>query len=205
MEFVIVIIVIISSMVLHELAHGMVAYKLGDTTAKDDGRLTLNPLKHLDPVMSLALPLLMYLTGGVVFGGAKPVPVNPGKLRGGKWGMAAVAIAGPATNFLIALAAFLLGYYFEVSGLVEIILREYVVINLGFMVFNLIPIPPLDGSRVIYPIMPDFVQRWMDGMERFGVMVIYILLIVAGGFFSWVMNGAVMGVYQFFLNLVGAI
>ena len=95
-------IVILISMMLHELAHGFVAYWLGDDTAKDEGRLTLNPLKHLDPVLSIAMPLLLFLTGGPIFGGAKPVPVDSRRLKFGVWGMALVAIAGPLMNFLLA-------------------------------------------------------------------------------------------------------
>ena len=110
-ETIIVLAVILFSMVLHELAHGFVAYKLGDDTAKDDGRLTLNPLKHLDPWLSIAMPLLLLFSGGPVFGGAKPVPVDSSKLKWGAWGMALVSIAGPLTNFLIAFVAFLIGFY----------------------------------------------------------------------------------------------
>ena len=109
LEVIIVLAVILLSMMLHELAHGFVAYKLGDDTAKEDGRLTLNPLKHLDPWLSVAMPLILLLSGGPVFGGAKPVPVNSSKLKWGPWGMALVAIAGPLTNFLIAFVAFLVG------------------------------------------------------------------------------------------------
>lgn len=94
--------VILLSMMLHELAHGYVAYLLGDETAKDEGRLTLNPFKHLDPVLSVAMPLLLFLSGGPIFGGAKPVPIDPKKLKHGVWGMAMVAIAGPLTNFVLA-------------------------------------------------------------------------------------------------------
>lgn len=103
--------VILVSMVLHELAHGVVAYWLGDNTAKVDGRLTLNPLKHLDPILSVLMPLLLFISGAPVFGGAKPVPVDSRNLRFGPWGMALVAIAGPITNFLIAFVSFLIGHW----------------------------------------------------------------------------------------------
>ena len=161
---VIVLGVIVVSMVLHELAHGYVAYFLGDTTAKEDGRLTLNPLQHLDPVMSVILPMISFFLGGVVFGGAKPVPVNSRKLRGGVWGMALVALAGPLTNFLIALVALALGTKVPALsyGWSAQVLLQFVVVNLGFGVFNLIPIPPLDGSRVLYALMPDGVRELMD-------------------------------------------
>ena len=106
-----IIVIILISMMLHELAHGVVAYLLGDDTAREEGRLTLNPLKHLDPFLSLILPLFLLISGGPVFGGAKPVPVNSRNLKYGVWGMALVAIAGPFTNFLLAFLAFLIGFW----------------------------------------------------------------------------------------------
>lgn len=206
---VIVIMVIIISMVLHELAHGWVAYKLGDDTAKEDGRLTLNPLKHLDPFMSVILPVILYLSGGVVFGGAKPVPVNFSRVKGGVWGMALVAIAGPMTNFLIAFVWFLVGYYtgmFEgaLGGVGKLIATEFVMVNLGFMVFNLLPIPPLDGSRVIYAVMPDGVRAAMDNLEKVGLILVYVLIVFGGAFFTSIMSGAIMGILNGFYWIVGA-
>ena len=109
LRIVIVLIIAVFSVILHELAHGVVAYWLGDRTAKDAGRLTLNPLKHIDPFMSILVPVILYIMKAPVFGGAKPVPVNYRNLKGREWGMALVAIAGPLTNFLIALIAFLIG------------------------------------------------------------------------------------------------
>ena len=203
---VVVLCVIVFSMMLHELAHGGVAYLLGDETAKEDGRLTLNPLKHLDPFMSVILPLISYLLGGVVFGGAKPVPVNPHRLKGKEWGMAAVAIAGPLTNFVLAFVSFLILELTSVntgSGLAYTILIEMVFVNLGFGVFNLIPIPPLDGSRVLYVLMPDGVREFMDKMEKFGIYIIYILILVGGGVFSSVMTGAIQGIIDVFYWIIG--
>lgn len=156
-------VIVLVSMIFHELAHGLVAYWLGDDTAKSEGRLTLNPTKHLDPFLSILLPLIMFISGGPVFGGAKPVPVNSRNLKHGVWGMALVAIAGPLTNFVLALVGFLIGYYTGVfmtgAGIWGEILADVVTINLGFGVFNLIPIPPLDGSRVLYAIAPDGVRN----------------------------------------------
>ncbi len=203
---VIVLCVIVFSMMLHELAHGGVAYLLGDETAKEDGRLTLNPLKHLDPFMSLILPLLSYLMGGVVFGGAKPVPVNPYKLKGREWGMAAVAVAGPLTNFVLAFLSFLILELSSVtvaSGIIYTVLLEMIFVNLGFGVFNLIPIPPLDGSRVLYVLMPDGVRELMNKMEKFGIYIIYILILVGGGVFSSVMSGAINGILEGFYWIIG--
>ena len=203
---IIVLGVIIISMMLHELAHGVTAYFLGDTTAKDDGRLTLNPLKHLDPFMSVILPLMSYLMGGVVFGGAKPVPVNSRNLKGGVWGMALVAFVGPLTNFLLAFISFLL---LEVAGfgqgseIIYTILIEMVFVNLGFGVFNLFPIPPLDGSRILYAIAPDGVRDFMDRLERVGIYIIYMLILIGGGVFSSVMSGALSGILSGFYWIIG--
>ena len=102
----IVFVIILFSMVLHEMAHAYMAYFLGDTTAKEEGRLSINPLVHIDPLMSIAIPLLLFISGGPIFGGAKPVPVSRRRLKGGQWGMALVAIAGPLTNFLLAFLGF---------------------------------------------------------------------------------------------------
>lgn len=193
-------------MMLHELAHGWVAYKLGDDTAKTEGRLTLNPFKHLDPVLSVAMPLLLFLSGGPIFGGAKPVPIDTRKLKHGVWGMALVAIAGPLTNFILAFLAFLLGHFtgwLYDPGVLGAILTDFVFINLGFGIFNLIPIPPLDGSRVLYAVAPDGVRNIMEGMERWGIILVMILVILVPGWLSMIMGGAMNGILDFFYWIVG--
>ena len=204
--------VILVSMVLHELAHGVMAYWLGDDTAKEDGRLTLNPLKHLDPVMSVALPLLLFVMGGPVFGGAKPVPINMRNLRGGPWGMALVAVAGPLVNFILALIGFLVGHFtgvFQVVGegiyvdnLMGEILGQFVLINIGFGIFNMLPIPPLDGSRVLYAISPDGVRNFLDMMEAYGMIVVMMLVMFGGTVLSEIMINGRNGVLGFFVWLV---
>ena len=202
----VVFVVVLISMIFHELAHGFMAYFLGDDTAKEEGRLTLNPLKHLDPLLSVALPLLLFMTGGPIFGGAKPVPVNSKNLKYGVWGMAMVAVAGPLMNFVIAFVAFLVGYYtgwLEAPGLIGVIFDYLVLINLGFGVFNLIPIPPLDGSRVLYAIAPDGVREAMSGMEKWGIMVVLLLVVVFPSFISMIMGGAMEGILRFFFWIVG--
>lgn len=202
----VVFVVVLISMIFHELAHGFMAYFLGDDTAKEEGRLTLNPLKHLDPLLSVALPLLLFMTGGPIFGGAKPVPVNSKNLKYGVWGMAMVAVAGPLMNFVIAFVAFLVGYYtgwLEAPGLIGVIFDYLVLINLGFGVFNLIPIPPLDGSRVLYAIAPDGVREAMSGMEKWGIMVVLLLVVVFPSFISMIMGGVMEGILRFFFWIVG--
>lgn len=190
---IIVLIIILVSVILHELAHGVVAYFLGDRTAKDAGRLTLNPLKHIDPVMSILVPVVLYLMRAPVFGGAKPVPINSHNLKGREWGLALVAIAGPLTNLLIAFVAFLIARFsgiFYDQGMAYFIFTEVIFINLGFMLFNLIPIPPLDGSRVLYAFSPDVIRNFMTRIEQYGFIIVYFLIFLFGDVFSNLMiNG----------------
>ena len=148
-----VLVLSVGSIILHELAHGVVAYWLGDQTAKLSGRLTLNPIKHIDPFMSILLPVLLAMAGMPIFGGAKPVPINTRNLKGGVWGFALVAIAGPLTNLILAFIFFLFGHFtgaFYVDGFGGMLCYIGMVLNMGFCLFNIIPIPPLDGSRVLY-------------------------------------------------------
>lgn len=201
-------VIVLVSMIFHELAHGLVAYFLGDDTAKAEGRLTLNPAKHLDPFLSVLLPLMLFMTGGPIFGGAKPVPVDGRNLKYGVWGMALVAIAGPLTNFLMAFLAFLLGWYTGAfalgAGFWGEVLVDVVMINLGFGVFNLIPIPPLDGSRVLYAIAPDGVRAVMAQMERWGILIVMVLVVAAPGVVNTIMGGAINGILDMFFWIVGA-
>lgn len=204
---VIILLITIFSVILHELAHGIVAYLLGDRTAKDAGRLSLNPLKHIDPYMSILVPVILYMLNAPVFGGAKPVPINSYNLKGKEWGMALVAVSGPLTNFLIAFIAFLIGHFtgflYGASGeLPSFIFAKLILVNLGFMLFNLIPIPPLDGSRVLYAFAPDSFRSILAGLERYGVIVIYLLILLFGEVFSGLMVNGTNGILQFFYSLV---
>jgi len=203
-----VLVIILVSMILHELAHGVVAYLLGDTTAKENGRLTLNPLKHLDPIISVLLPLLMFIAGGPVFGGAKPVPVNTRKLKWGAFGMALVAIAGPLTNFLLALISFVIFYHtglLSTNNFIGTLAANFVTINLGFFVFNILPIPPLDGSRILYVIAPDGVRDLMEKMEStLGVWLVFGLILIFSSALTTLMSAMISGIIHFFLMLVGA-
>lgn len=185
-QIVIVLGVILVSMTLHEAMHAFVGYWLGDDTAKLEGRLTLNPIKHIDPFLTLILPVVLAIVGAPIFGGAKPVPFNPARLRYDEWGAALVAVAGPLTNFVIAFILF--GVYalagMPTEGLLGSILTTGILVNLGFFIFNILPIPPLDGSRVLYALAPEFVRRGMEMIERYGLIFIFLLVLVAAPLLS---------------------
>lgn len=204
----IILLIVVVSVILHELSHGIVAYWLGDHTAKDAGRLTLNPIKHIDPYMSILVPVILYLLKAPVFGGAKPVPINSYNLKWHEWGMALVAIAGPITNLLVSFIAFIIGHFSGLlygggGELLEFIFSEIVYINLGFMIFNLIPIPPLDGSRVLYAISPDGFRNILISLEKYGFVIVYLLIFLFGEVFSHIMLGAMRGILNFFYWIVG--
>jgi len=190
---VIVIGVILVSMTFHEAMHAFAAYWLGDDTARLEGRLTLNPIRHIDLFLTILLPLMLALSGAPIFGGAKPVPFNPNNVRWGEWGAALVAIAGPITNFLLAFVIF--GIWVLAGapsqGLWGQIFVTAVSVNLGFFIFNMIPIPPLDGSRVLYALAPEFVRRGMEAMERFGIIIVFAIILLAGSAFGTFIMAAI--------------
>lgn len=199
----VVIVVILLSMTLHEAMHAFVGYWLGDDTAKEHGRLTLNPIKHIDPFLTLILPVTLALLQAPIFGGAKPVPFNPDRVKYGEWGAALVAVAGPLTNFLIAFIAF--GVYVVCGmpneGLWALILSTTVSVNLGFFVFNMLPLPPLDGSRVLYALAPEFVRRIMETIEQFGVFFVFAIVLFA----SSAIGAIMLTVINFIINIFGRI
>ena len=175
-----IIIAILISMVLHEVMHGVVASHLGDDTAKMSGRLTLNPLQHIDPFTTVLLPLMLVLVGLPPFGAAKPVPVDYRKLRYGDAGMALVAVAGPLTNLALAVAFALLfkGVGPLIGAGLSNVLALIVQVNLSFFIFNMIPFPPLDGSRLLYAVAPEPVQDFMRFIEGMGLSAIVLFMLV---------------------------
>lgn len=199
-----VLIVILISMTMHEAMHAYTSYWLGDDTARLQGRLTINPIKHIDPFMTILLPLILAMSGAPVFGGAKPVPFNPNKIRGDEWGIAMVAIAGPITNFLIAFVVF--GIWALVNPQIEIINQFFVTavyVNLGFFIFNMIPIPPLDGSRVLYALAPDFAKKVMEKIESFGVMIVFAFVLIASPLLMRFMSDTMSLIFNLFLFIFG--
>jgi Zn-dependent protease len=180
------LIVLLFSVIIHELAHGYVAYSLGDPTAKYEGRLTLNPLKHLDPFGSVILPLLLFIAGSpFLFGWAKPVPINPYNFTDKKYGEIKVSIAGPASNFLLAIIFGLILRFIPDSIIlynpgISIALGYIVAINIWLAIFNLIPVPPLDGSWILFSFLPASWQGAKVFLKQYGI-VILVLLILFGG------------------------
>ena len=184
-------------------------YFLGDDTAKMEGRLTLNPIKHIDPFLTLILPILLAISGLPIFGGAKPVPFNPERVRYEEWGAALVAIAGPLTNLIIAFVAFgilnITGMGTSGGGdILHQVLVTTVMVNLGFFVFNMIPLPPLDGSRVLYALAPEFVRRGMEALERLGIIVIFAIVLIASPFIGVFMRTAIGIFIEVFSRIFGA-
>jgi len=191
MEYLFLIIILIFSVVIHEVSHGAIANYLGDPTAKYVGRLTLNPLKHLDPLGSVILPLFLILIaklsgGGIIFGWAKPVPINPSNLRDKKYGEAKVALAGPASNLSVALVFGLALRFIPALSILPgfYLMFSYIVyINILLAVFNLLPIPPLDGSHLLFTFLPYSMQSIKIFLSQFGF---FILLFIIFFLFPWV-------------------
>jgi Zn-dependent protease len=182
-DFIFSILILIFSVVVHEVSHGYAAYFQGDNTAKYAGRLTLNPLKHLEWFGSFILPVISYFLGGFIIGWAKPVPFNPYNLRNQKWGEAIVAIAGPAANICLALFFGLLlrfGAFAAFDPAFVTIIGTIVFINLVLATFNLVPIPPLDGSKIIFSFLPYRWQRVRPFFERYGFIILLFFI-----FFLW--------------------
>lgn len=174
------IVILIFSAIIHEVAHGAMANWLGDPTARLAGRLTLNPFKHIDPIGSVLLPVALALSGLPVFGYAIPVPFNPYNLRGGKWGPALVAVVGPLSNLLIAIFFGLVLRFSAISGNLADAFATIVFVNLTLAVFNIIPIPPLDGSKVLFAVLPYKFQKVEKYLEQYRWALLFILI-----FFAW--------------------
>lgn len=199
------LLILLMSVVIHEVSHGFMAESFGDDTARDAGRLTLNPLKHIDLFGSIILPILLFVTTSAtghpfVFGWAKPVPYNPDNLSNKKWGTIAVAAAGVIANIIIAvifgmIIRFSAGYNFSSSFYT--IISEIVLINLALAIFNLVPIPPLDGSKILFSLLPASLYGIMEFMERYG----FVLLIIFIVYFSNILYPILAGAFSLLTGL----
>jgi Zn-dependent protease len=182
MDIIILIVILLFSAIVHEVCHGLMAEKLGDDTAREQGRITLNPISHIDPYGSILLPALMYFAQApftahpIIFGAAKPVPVNFSQLRPRKLGMILVSLAGPFSNFALAIICGLIIKLGLSNSVADPILVDAIFINLLLGTFNLIPIPPLDGSKVIAALLPDEIMYKILSWERWGFILVLIFL-----------------------------
>jgi Zn-dependent protease len=205
------LIILIFSAILHEIAHGYVADRLGDPTARLLGRLTLDPRPHIDPMMSIAVPLLLFIAGSpVLFGGAKPVPVDPFNLKEGRKDIALVSLAGPMTNLIIAIVFSVLCHtLFPGLSLFGImresflgqVLATIVQINLSLAIFNLLPIPPLDGSKLFAMLLPERDARTYLSIGDMGTFILFFLLAFPIGPFS--LQTIIVRLFSFMLTLLG--
>jgi len=180
---------LVVAIVFHEVAHGWTALALGDPTAKEQRRLSLNPLRHIDPIGTLLVPGALALTGGPIFGWAKPVPVRKDRLDNPRYGMMAVAAAGPGTNILLGfLGAIAFGLYVGLAGVNETaitVFSYFVLINAFLALFNLLPIPPFDGSHILEGLLPRSMAAQYAKFQKAGILVFVALVIVVWAFPEW--------------------
>jgi Zn-dependent protease len=201
--FLIVLPIFIGSLTLHELAHGFVAYRLGDPTAKMMGRLSLNPIVHLDPLGSLFF-VASYWAGGFLFGWARPVPVDPRNLRGGpQRGMAMVGIAGPITNFVLAVLFGAILAHTTYTGTTYDVLIYAFYVNIVLGVFNLLPIPPLDGSRIVAGFMDRQTYAAWSSLDQYGMVILLLLFFVFQGQFTTLLQSSTSDVATVISSIVG--
>lgn len=179
MDLLILLIILIFSAIVHEVSHGLAAERFGDDTARQQGRITLNPVPHIDPYGSILLPaLLLFIHSPVVFGAAKPVPVNFNNLHPRRLGMAAVSLAGPASNFLLAVLGALVMKLGLSNSVADPILTQFILINIVLGTFNLIPIPPLDGSKIIAALLPEDLMISILSWGQYGLLLLVLFLLV---------------------------
>ena len=182
---------------IHEAMHAFTAHWLGDTTAKDEGRLTLNPLKHIDLYTTILLPVLLILLRIPPFFIAKPVPFNPARVKYEEFGVALIGIAGPLTNFALAVVASLILRSFDIGSSLYDIFNILVIVNLGFFVFNMIPFPPLDGSRLLYAFAPEPLQKFMYQIEAMGISAIFMFMFLFFYVLSSTIGSIIESLYNF--------
>jgi len=193
---IILIVSVIISLTIHEFMHAYVGHKLGDTTAFEAGRVSFNPLHHIDPFATILLPIITIVIFGVPLLAAKPVPFNPSRLKYDDMGSALVSAAGPLSNLVLAFIAALIAAQLQVGTLGFHAFKIFEELNVVLFVFNLIPIPPLDGSRVLYAFAPDAVREFFDRIEPFGIFIVFGLVLYTGA------SGVLVNIENAVLNLL---
>jgi Zn-dependent protease len=179
---------IIAALSIHEAMHAYVGHKLGDDTALEHGRVSFNPIKHIDPITTVLMPIVTLFLFGVPILAAKPVPFNPTRVKWGEYGAALIGIAGPVSNILMAIVAAVLVRLIGTVGFATNALTLFAAINVGIFVFNMVPIPPLDGSRLLYAFAPEPIQEIMARMETFGLFIVFALVIMFQPFSTLLIN-----------------
>lgn len=180
LDIVVLIGAILISMAVHEAAHAYVGLKLGDDTAAEKGRISLNPLRHIDPFTTLLLPVITIVLFHIPILAAKPVPFNPARVKFDEFGAALIAFAGPASNFVLAFLAALALHLPGIGAFTYDTLLTFITLNVSLLVFNLVPIPPLDGSRVLYAFAPDPIRRLFEQIEPIGLFIVFGLVLLGG-------------------------
>jgi Zn-dependent protease len=199
-DIIILIISLLIGMAVHEATHAFVAHRLGDTTAQEEGRLTLNPLKHVDLFTTILLPVVLLILGLPLILAAKPVPFDPSRVRFGEYGSALMAIAGPFSNLgLAVLGALVFHMGLITDRAIAEALLVFMQVNIGLFVFNMLPIPPLDGSRLLYAFAPEPVQRVMEKIEAFGFIFILVFILVLAQFIGPVLSNINHTILDFLL------
>ena len=199
-EIVMVAVIILVSIAAHETMHAFVAHKLGDSTAQEEGRISLNPFRHVDIFLTVLLPLVLLLLHLPPIFIAKPVPINPDRVKYEEFGTALIGVAGPLTNLVLAVFGSFVVNLFALGPIIHDFFELFVYINIVFFVFNMIPFPPLDGSRLLYAFAPDGLRRVMMAIESAGIIALVIFVLLLLPFIGPVIGSVTEAIFTFLLR-----